>query len=208
MHRIAVIIVIVIMLATVAATAAPVQWASLGLDQALITGTGQTITDFNGVAGLTIVITGSANTVAPYVHVNGNLHLRSTIGSVGSIPASVITFAFSQPVLLSMNVTHFGDGYIRESISFDSQGTGLFVGTVGAGGAITGQGSGLLEFLSADSYGGSPASVTAPGVSALTVVLDGADSNDIAGVTLGMDLEPAAVATVDATWSDVKSLFR
>ena len=107
-----------------------------------------------------------------------------------------------------MNVTHFGDGYIRESISFDSQGTGLFVGTVGAGGAITGQGSGLLEFLSADSYGGSPASVTAPGVSALTVVLDGADSNDIAGVTLGMDLEPAAVATVDATWSDVKSLFR
>mgnify|MGYP007066194089 FL=1 len=205
MQRLAVIF---ILLAATLATASPVQWSALGLDQAQITGAGQTISDFNGVTGLTVVITGSDNTVAPYVHVNGNLHLRSTIGSVGSIPPSVITFAFSQPVLLSMNMTHFGDGYIRERITFDSHGTGIFVGSIGAGGAITGQGSDLLEFLSADTYVGSPASVTAPGVSALTVVLDGADGNDIAGVTLGMDLEPAAVAAVDATWSDIKALFR
>ncbi|MCB1151827.1 hypothetical protein KDK88_09770 [bacterium] len=198
-----------VLLATAAVgVAAPVSWASLGLDQAQITGAGQLLTDFNGVAGLDCLVTGSWNTVAPYVHSTGRLHLRSTLGSVGSIEPSIITFAFSRPVLLELGVFHFGDGFVREALTCDSQGTGIILGSIGAGGSLTGQGTNVLGLLSADSAGGSAATVSAPGISTLTLTLDGADANDIAGISVSMDVEAATVGNEDATFSAVKTLFR
>ena len=158
--------------------------------------------------GVPLTLQGDGGFVAPYIHVNGNLHIRSNVGTVGSIPATVFTLTFSQPVNLSIGTTHFGDGNVREQLTFNSQGAGSMVGAIGAGGTVTGNNTSLLHAASADNSGGSPVSAVALGISTLEITLDGADERDIAGITMSIDVQISTVDSEKSSLGTVKALHR
>ncbi len=189
------------------ALAGPVNWASLGLDQNQIQNGGQTFTDFAGIPGLTCTITGNEMFRQSYIHVSGQLYLRSVDGTPGSIPAAVITFMFNQPVELSMDLNYFGDGHVAEQALFESFGPYGLTATMPAG-TVIGGGQEDLQLLSADSYAGSPASITAPALTGFRLTFDGNDANDIAASTLSMTVGADPVSTQKLDLQAFKALYR
>lgn len=193
---------------TAFANAGTVNWPGLGMDEALITGPGQVFTDFAGISGLSVTVSGTAGFNAPYVHATGRLWFRSKLGTVGSIPPTVATFVFSQPVVVTLGVHHFGDGNVREQLTCGSLGGGPFSAVIGAGGTITGNNTSQVHLLSADSYGGSGGTVIGNGIQVLQMTLDGADERDIAGISMTMDIEALTVDAETTPLGSIKALYR
>jgi len=202
----------ILLIITLLAIAAPsmaedVTWSSMAFDEALITGSGQTFTDFAGIPGLSATISGSSNVNAPYVHQSGLLHLRSVVGTPGDIAPAVITFQFNQPVEITMGLNYFGDGNIAEQATFESFGPHGFNGQI-PGGSVTSISEDSLLFESADTYQGSPATISSAALSGFTLILDGADENDMAGVTLSMGVSADPVGTQNISLQSIKAMYR
>ena len=115
------------------ASAVTVNWATLGLDESsILSGAGQTITDFSGITGLNAVVTGSSNLRDPgagFTHPTTlDLKLRTELVPGDTDPVS-ITFSFNQYVTFKAGMHYFGDGGVQEEFRWSSN-TGIFDATV------------------------------------------------------------------------------
>ncbi len=177
-------IVGVIGLAANAAIASPIVWADLGMDESLITNGGQLFTDFGGIVGLDVTVTGSAAFDAPYVHPDTQLWYRSDEGVAGQRPVTTLNFSFSQAVSFSSMVAFFGDAGVAERITYAADG----VISASSGGSVS-----ILDNMTSSvtarsgNIGGNP-TFTSAGVQQLEISLDGDDANDLAGVTVSLDI--------------------
>ena len=187
-------------------SAATIDWENAGLNESeILNPGGQLINDFAGINGLNVVITGSANlrspssySIAPFTHVDGNLYLATEQVANDVDPIS-ITFSFNKNVSIFAGMQYFGDAGIQEEFRWSSN-TGIFDATVNGDNAIIDDLTSLVRITSGSNSVSDLAQITTTSVKDVTIALGGAGFTGLAGTTVSMDLEIAAVPLPPSVW--------